>query len=263
MWSLFAPLGKPSRFSSILCNHWKYATRRQWSHLTRPWTAEEERKLRSLVQQGFGTTRIASEMSDRPFPTIENRLMRLKAGGKPPRIGDERRGVCRFTAEENALMLEKRRQGLSHRDIASYFPNRSLPSVSMRFLRLLDRPASTNRRKNFTEEELQRIIEMRWKEGKTFGEISDEMQCSPRTVSIVCNRRCPSMGPEKARRFIYLNNLWTPQEQEHLVGLQRQGTISVVDAARQFPSRTLTAVRKKIMRMRLTFPRLSKSKGTK
>lgn len=263
MWSLFAPLGKPSRFSSILCNYWRYATHRQSSHLTRPWTAEEDRKLRSLVQQGFGTTRIASEMSDRPFSTIEDRLMRLKAGSKPPRIGGERRGACRFTTEENALILEKRRQGLSHREIASYLPNRTPPSVRMRLLRLLNRPVSTVRRKKLTEEELQRISDMRWKEGKTFGEISDEMQCSPRTVSEVCNRRCPSMGPEKARQFIYLNNMWTPQEEEHLVELQRQGTISIAEAARQFPSRTASAVKNKIMRMRLKFPHFPKSKGTK
>ena len=215
------------------------------------------------MQQGFGTTRIASEMSDRPFSTIENRLMRLKAGGKAPQIGGEIRGAGRFTTEENALILEKRRQGLSNQEIASYLPNRSPPSIRLRLLRLLDRPVSTSRRKNFTEEELQRISEMRWKEGKTFGEISDEMQCSPKTVSEVCNRRCPSIGPEKARQFIYLNNMWTPQEQEHLVELQRQGTMSVAEAARQFPSRTASAVRKKIMRMRLKFPHFSKSKGTK
>ena len=207
--------------------------------------------------------RIASEMSDRAFTTIETRLMMLKAGGIPPRIGGERRGKCRFTREENALMLEKRRQGLSHRDIASYFPNRSLPAVRVHLLRLLGQPNPTSRRKQLTEEEMQRIIEMRWKEGKTLGEISREMQCSPRTIEDVCNRRCPIMGPEKARQFIYLKNMWTPQEQEHLVELQRQGTMSVAEAARQFPSRTASAVRKKIMRMRLKFPHFSKSKGTK
>jgi hypothetical protein len=135
MWSLFAPLGKPSRFPSVLYNYWKCATLRQSSRLTvkpparRPWTAEDDRKLRSLVEQGFGTTRIASEMSDRSFSTIEFRLEGLKAGGRPLGLEGEIKTGPKFTAEEKALMLEKRGQGLSHRDIASYFPNRSLTSV--------------------------------------------------------------------------------------------------------------------------------------
>lgn len=84
MWSLFAPLGKPSRFSSIQYNYWKYATHRQLLRQTgqksdnRPWTEEDDRKLSSLVQQGFKLTHIAKEMTTHSFNTIEWHLVSLK-----------------------------------------------------------------------------------------------------------------------------------------------------------------------------------------
>lgn len=262
MWSLFAPLGKPSRFPGVLYNFWKCATHRQLSQLTGPWTAEEERKLRSLAQQGFGPMRIASEMSDRAFSTIEFRLQALKAGGKPLQVEGERRKGRMFTAEEKALMLEKRRQGLSHQGIASYFPDRSLSSVRNHVSRLMHCPVPKRQTGDFKEEDLQRIIEMKSKEGKSFGEIGRAMQCSPRTIESLWYHRCLSMITEEVLQSTRPSYLWSLHEQEHLLELHRRGTISMSDAARQFPSRTETAVRKKIMRMRLTFPTFPRSKRT-
>jgi transposase-like protein len=238
MWSLFAPLGKPSRFSSSLYNYLKCATIRQSSLSAVPWTAEEERKLRSLVQQGFGPTRIASEMSDRAFSTIEFRLEALKAGGKPPRADGETRRRRMFTAEEKALMLEKQRQGLSHQGIARYFPDRTLHSVRRCVSCLAHWPVSRRRARDFTEEDLQRIIEMRSKEGKTYSEIGQEMQCSWRTIENLWRNRCLSMVTKETLQSIRWLDFWTAREEEHLVELHRRGTISVSDAARQFPSRT-------------------------
>ncbi|GAB7327154.1 hypothetical protein MBLNU13_g11069t2 [Cladosporium sp. NU13] len=185
-------------------------------------------------------------MSGRSFSTIEYRLQALKAGGKAPRVEGESRKFRVFTAEEKALMLEKRRQGLSHQGIASYFPDRSLSSV----------------RRDFTEEDLQRIIEMRSKEGKTFGEIGHEMQCPQRTIENLWQRRCRSMITKETLQSIHSPNAWSPHEKEHLLELHRRGTISMSDAALQFPSRTESAIRKKIMRMRLTFPTFQRSKRT-
>lgn len=262
MWSLFAPLGKPSRSPSVLYNYWTCATYRQLSQSTGPWTAEEERKLRSLAEQGYGPMRIASEMSGRSFSTIEYRLQALKAGGKAPRVEGESRKFRVFTAEEKALMLEKRRQGLSHQGIASYFPDRSLSSVRRYVLGLVHWPLSKRRARDFTEEDLQRIIEMRSKEGKTFGEIGHEMQCPQRTIENLWQRRCRSMITKETLQSIHSPNAWSPHEKEHLLELHRRGTISMSDAALQFPSRTESAIRKKIMRMRLTFPTFQRSKRT-
>ena len=254
MWSLFAPLGKPGRFSSSLYNYWKCATLRQSSHSAVPWTAEEERKLRRLVQQGFGPMRIASEMRDRPFSTIEFRLQALKAGCKPLQVEGERKKGRMFTAEEKALILEKRTQGLSHQGIASYFPDRSFSSVRRCMLGLVPWPLSKRRARDFTEEDLQRIIEMRSKEGKTYSEIGQEMQCSWRTIENLWRKRCLSMVTKETLQSVRSLRTWSPYEQEHLLELHRRGTTSISDAVRQFPSRTESAVRKKIMRMRLTFP---------
>lgn len=206
--------------------------------------------------------RIASEMSDRAFSTIEFRLEAVKAGGRPLPVEGERKKGRMFTAEEKALMLEKRRQGLSHQEIASYFPDRSLSSVRKHVSRLMHLAVPKRQTGDFKEEDLQRIIEMKSKEGKTFGEIGKAMECSPRTIEGLWYHRCLSMMTEEALQSIRPSSFWSPHEEEHLLELHRRRTISMSDAARQFPSRTETAVRKKIMRMRLTFPTFPRSKRT-
>ena len=151
-------------------------------------------------------------------------------------------------------MLEKQRQGLSHQGIASYFPDRTPHSVSMCVSRLAHWPVSRPRARDFTEEDLQRIIEMRSKEGKTYIEVGHEMQCSPRMIENLWQKRCSSMVTKETLQSVRSLRTWSPYEQEHLLELHRRGTTSISDAVRQFPSSTESAVRKKIMRMRLTFP---------
>jgi transposase-like protein len=263
MWSLFVPLGKPSRFSSILCNYWKCSTYRQLSQSSggkpvnrRSWTAEEDRKLRDLVQQGFGTTRIASEMSDRSFATVEWRLTLLKAGGKPPQV-EGGQGLSRpWTTEENALVLEKRRQGASLYDLMNCFPDRTFSSVMNHIRRLETWPTDRRRRaKDFTEKDLQRIVELKVEGGKTHHEIAHEMECSTRTLEYVWRTRCSNLVSKEAQEFIWQHQAWTPREEEHLLELHRRGTISALDAALHFPSKTQNSVQKKIMRERLEFPK--------
>ena len=250
MWSLFAPLGKPSRFSNVLSTCWKCTTYRQSSQSSggnpinrRPWTAEEDRKLRDLVQQGFAKKRIASEMSDRPYTTVEWRVDILKASdNKPPTAEGERVSRRPWTTGETALVQEKRRQGVPISDIAKYLPDRTLTSIRVRVRRLSVWPDPGRRRaKDFTEEELQRIVEMRVEGGKTYYEIALEMESSTRMIEYVWQRRCLNLVSKEERKSIWWRKAWTPNEEQHLLELHRRGTINSKDAARQFPSRTESA----------------------
>jgi len=259
MWSLFAPLGKPSRFSSIICNYWKCTTYRQLSQSTggksgnRPWTEEDDRRLSSLVQQGFKQQRIAKEMSDHSVNAVEWRLILLRNDGKTLRVEREKATNYQWTAEEVALAREKIRQGLSLSKIASYFPDRGYNAARKYIQRLPSWPVSRRRAEQFTEEELQRIVEMRLKEGKTFLEMASEMECSVDLVETVWRFRCRNLVSKEVQESIQRRKLWTPSEEQHLRELQRRGTMNISDAALQFPSKSRGAIYKKILRMRLEF----------
>lgn len=255
-------MGKPSRFSSVLSNYWKYTTYRQSSQSSggkpvtrRQWTAEEDRKLRDLVQQGFGIARIASEMSDRTFAMLRWRLTGLRVGGKPPPAEGGQGPARPWTAEENALVLEKRRQGASGYDLMDCFPDRTYCSV-MNHIRRLE-TWSTDRRprsRDFKEEDLRRIVELKVG-GGTHHEIAREMGTSTRTLEYVWRTRCSHLISKEAREITRQHQAWTPREEEHLVELQRRGTISIGDAALHFPSKSPWSVHSKITRERLDFPK--------
>jgi hypothetical protein len=110
----------------------------------------------------------------------------------------------------------------------------------------------------FTEEDVQRVVEMRMKEDKTYGEIASELNCSTNTVEYVWRSRCRNLVSDEVRESIRRHRRWSPNEEQHLLELQRRGSISIPDAARQFPSKTEGAVRINIMRERLEFPMLKR-----
>jgi len=259
MWSLLAPLGKPNRFSSILCNL-KYCTHRQLSQSTganpfsrQPWTEESDRKLRSLVQQGFKPKRIESEMSDHTYSAIHWRYAALKAGDRTFQAEGQRS----WTAEEHALILEKRKQGLSLRDILSHLPGRSYSSIKNYTHRIPIWHVSPRLAKDFTEDELQRVIEMRLKEAKTYKEIARAMASSTMTIERLWRYSRLSTISANVRKC-----LWTLEENEHLLELHRRGNVSITDAARQFPSKSRNAVSLKIRFEGLKFPSRSEAKGS-
>lgn len=256
MWFLFAPLGKPNRFSSILGNYWKGATHRHSSQSTRRWTEEQDHKLISLFQRGLKVAQIAKELDGHSINSCRWRLSALKGGLRAPVDGepDRRR---RWTPEEDALLQEKRQQGLSVTDIASHSSSdRSYSSVAKRLQRLSTWPVSRRHISDFTGEDLQRVIEMRLKEAKTNEEIAHEMQCAPETAVNLWRYRCRRLISKETRDSIYWQTKWTPNEEEHLLELQRRGTMTCPDAALHFPCRTTSSVRHKIGCHGLAFLRL-------
>ena len=186
---------------------------------------------------------------------IEWRFNVLRTGGKPPRAESEKATSYLWTAEEEALVQEKRRQGLSIYEIASYVPHRGYNAVKKHLKRLPSWPVSQRRGKQFTEEELQRIVETRLKEDKTYFEIAVEMECSLEMLETLWRTRCRDLVSKEMQESIRRHRHWTPSEEQHLQELHRRGKLNISDAALQFPSKSRGSVSKKIMRERLEFPK--------
>jgi hypothetical protein len=177
-------------------------------------------------------------MSDPSVDTVEWRITLLRKDGKTLRVQSEKATKYKWTAEEDALAREKIRQGLSLSKIASYFPDRGYNAVKRYLHRLPSWPVSRRRAEQFAEEELQRIVEMKLKENKTYVEMASEMECSVALVEIVWRYRCRNLVSKELQESIQRHKLWTPSEEQHLRELQRRGTMNISDAALQFPSKS-------------------------
>lgn len=196
---------------------------------------------------------IAKELDGHSINSCRSRLLALKGGLRAPVDGepDRRR---RWTPKEDALLQEKRQQGLSVTDIARHsFSDRSYASVAKHLQCLSNWPVSRRHMSDFTEEDLQRVIEMRLKEVKTNEEVAHEMQCTPEMAVNLWRYRCRRLLSKETRDFIQWQKKWTPNEEKHLLELQRRGTLTCSDAALHFPSRTTPSVRHKIGCLGLAF----------
>jgi len=78
--------------------------------------------------------------------------------------------------EEMALLVEKSKQGLSRKELISYFPDRSYYAVNEKALRLSYLTSSPQMRgRRFSDDDIHRIIDMRVKEARTIPEIALEL----------------------------------------------------------------------------------------
>jgi transposase len=257
--SLFAPLGKRSRLSIIFC-HGKCSPRRVSTKSIggRRWTLEENRKLEDLFEQGFSTRGMMNEMKDRSWSSIDNRVVALKKGLALP---DEVTGrkTRPWSAEEDALLVEKLEQGLTPTRIASYFPHRSRASVDIHLRRLKLGPTTLRKKSNeLPDGRVQRIIDMKLKEAKTFAQIGSELGLSLVQVAHLWRTQCTTTMSKETLDTFRSQRAWTSNEMKHLLELQSRGTLCTRDVALQFPSKTLIAVRIKSSRERVRFPKFSK-----
>ncbi|KAM0705338.1 hypothetical protein Q7P35_008128 [Cladosporium inversicolor] len=198
-----------------------------------------------------------SELEDRSYMAIQNRLKEFKTGLTPQEAGMGRKRRA-WSAEEKTLLLEKQQQGLKLGGIASNFPDRSYSSVKQRLHRLHlwpDAPKSTAN--NFPKELTQRIIDMRLKEAKSLAEIAPEFKCTQKLIDYLWAQRCVKMLSREELDSVHRHRNWTPHEWKRLLELHHQGTLCVQDVALQFPSKTFTAVSVKASRQQLRFPRYS------
>jgi transposase len=222
------------------------------------WTADEDRKLVELRQQGLEFSQVANMMSNRSLVAIINRFGKVKPGSVTPQSRSKATPRL-WSPQEEALLLEMVQQGVSHHDMANRLPGRSYPSIKCH---LANRETWTSgqrqKHRTYTDAELQRMIHMRLKEARSFKEIALEFNCSQQSVTEVWRARCLRLIPEEAQELIKMHRLWSQKETDHLIKLHRKGTLSTRDVALQFPSKSLTHVRQKCLRELLVFPRCTK-----
>jgi hypothetical protein len=256
MLSLFASWGKLSKSPGISCV-WNCSLRRHSTQRTtrdhndwKPWTAEEDRKLEKLVKQGFKLSRMVSEMDGRTYGAVHNRLRALDYGNVP-----EKKKYRAWTAKERALLAEKKQQGLTARQIVDDFPDRNYTSINAQYYRATFWPLTGPKRsQDFTDEQIQRVIDMRLKEAKTSIEVAEEFKCNPRAIEKLWSDQREAILSQEVRDSIARHRFWSPDEMTHLLELHRRGILCTRDIALQFPSKTLGAVMNKCVRERLKFP---------
>jgi len=218
-----------------------------------PWTVEEDRKLEGLAKQGFKAKRITSEMDGRSYNSVHQRLTILEWRG----LGKKRKRQL-WTAEEAALLREKKQQGLTPHQVLEFFLDRSLDSIRTRWQRATFWPLTGPKRsQDFTEEQVQRVIHMRLEEAKTLLGIAEELNCTFTAIEVLWQDRCDSIVSQEARDSLLRQRLWTPQEVKHLSELHHRGTLCTHDVALRFPSKTHQAIMNKSLREGLSFPRHS------
>lgn len=258
MWSWLALIRQPATSSGIP-TIWKSCFRRQLSThdpaKIRKWTADEDRKLLQLRQQGLKLGQIAREMDNRTHGGVDQRIRTLRSGLIP---GQTPGAQPAWSTEEDALLQAKLHQGLTYREIAECFPRRNANSILHRIkvkAALVDPLSFAKRRQTrVTEDDIKKIIHMRLNEAKSCGDIALELDRSLYSITRVWDNHCVRRLSQDDIDSIRRQRNWTPKEVKHLLQLHRRGKMLQSEIALHFPSKTLNTVRIKIVRLQLNSP---------
>ena len=197
---------------------------------------------------------IAAEL-DRKHSSVDSRIEALKRGAATHTKDKEK--VKFWSAEENALLLEKHAQGLTRKEIACFFPKRSYESVRRHLTHMLFalhgqeglvRPGQSK----LTDALIQRFIDLRLKSAKTYAEIAVELNYPKNGLGSLWKRQCIPILSQEARDFVYSQNNWSRAEIKHLFELHDRGMV-FDDVMLQFPSKSVKSVQAKIRREDLQF----------
>ena len=224
------------------------------------WTAEDDQKILSLDRQGWLLVRIAISLGG-SFTTqqVKRRLSLLKS----PRQSVTSK-LPRWSAEEDAILIQGKQEGLHFEDIAAQLPGRSLNATYLRWsVHLMpraedsrqseSRPSKANRK--WTDGELQRLIEMRVNERRAFRDIAASLGRSSLAVKVVWSKFCiPRLSSDTLQEMCNYRH-WSVQEQARLIQLRDQG-VSLKDIRLQFPSRSAGSIDQEVRELR---PRLAES----
>jgi len=227
----------------------EFGQRRMFSSSTcrfsasRFWNADEHRKLLELKQQGMKHAEIAKVLGGRTVRSVTHRLASLRVGPSTKKSA--------WTPSEDAMILEKVRQGLKSWEISQYVPGRGLYAIAQRGRQLRLKKGDVIHSGDlgpFTSADIQVMIEMRLNERKTLRGVAVYLGRSYMRIQRAWERRCRPLLSEEALRSIHAasRNLWTTNESDRLVELYNQGKLTVKEIALQFPSRTYWAVESKL-----------------
>lgn len=208
------------------------------------WTEEEDQKLLELERRGLRFASIAANFDHRP--RLKNNWDRLAVlrDNKPSN------GTL-WTAEEDAILIQKREEGLRFVEIARHLPGRSHRAVYKRWF-MNQRPdvrtSGPSKRQSWTHSEMQQIIEMKLKQHMSYGDIATHFGCSPTAACLVWHRRAVKLLPENLRHDLWYQDHWTPEETKRIIHLKNQ-YFGSKNIALQFPSKTLIAIRSQLQQL--------------
>ena len=215
----------------------------------RHWSADEDRKLLELRQQGEKYADIWKMLEGRSIVAVIDRIAVLEAGLST----NKQVSRTRWSAEEVTTLLEKLRQGLTYKEITQWLPARGCFAIKAkaRMLRLTEKNGvQFEKHCPITRTDHQRMIVMRLTERKTLQEIATQFGRSYKTIVMVWYNHCARLLSKEALDSIHAasKNSWSKYEIEHLVKLYDQKKLSRKEIALQFPSRTATAVGNQLYR---------------
>ena len=236
---------QPTRPNLSIPNNVEGISRRAFSSSSRAslrtkhydWTDDQDQKVLELERQGLPVSRIADLVGGSVTRAqVSRRVHVLKA----PRPSKRQK----WSAEEDAILIQRRQEGLRIEDIVAQLPGRSLQAVHSRWYDQLlpitrDQHETWQSKgpRRWTDAELQRMIKMRVNERKSFADIATELGRSPKSVRSAWTARCASQLPKEALRQGWNFRRWSVEEEERFIQLHNQG-LTIKDIALQFPSRS-------------------------
>lgn len=108
-----------------------------------------------------------------------------------------------WNVKEDALMLEKSEQGLTAKQITKLLPGRTFEAVSVHLCKVKAATYSrVQKTSKYTDEFIQRFIDLRLKENKSYPEIAVDLNCSYDTLrKLVPIRVLPILSKAELNAF--------------------------------------------------------------
>lgn len=181
MWYLRASPARPRAVLNRLDCLWIPSRHKSSLRFTSPghWRPEEDKKLLEIYEQVVDERRdwavyAAKELGGRTVNAVRERIYLLREA--TPAYGFGYGTRARRSELEDSILRQKLQQGLTFSEIPKYLPGRSLGTIRWRSQRLSSFANITGathlRPKDFTDDQIQRVIEMRLKERKSLSEIA-------------------------------------------------------------------------------------------
>lgn len=227
------------------------------SHVRRPFTPDEDRKILELRQQGLSTQKIALQLQDRLAQVVNRRLHLLRAGIKA-------KSTCIefWTPQEDAILHEKRGVGLPVEQLVEYLPGRTVDAIKHRWYVVvkdshLEKAMRKRQNKHWTSAEKQRLVEMRYKEGLSFDSIARSLGRSSMSVRSMWSEKGPTLLTRDVYDSMRPHDAWSADETSLLETLWKDGA-SIGDIMRRLPGRSYRGIMNRAREWRMTRPRRAK-----
>jgi predicted transcriptional regulator len=151
-----------------------------------------------------------------------------------------------WTTQEDAILSEMRQKGMSHAEISKCLPGRSWAAVKNRVQYLVC--PKGGKKRPYTAEDIQRIIDLKIKDFKGTVEIAKELDRSRASIEQFWKVTCSKLLTKEEAEKLRLRNRWSENEVKRLRELNSR-YLTRRDMALQFPSKSYVAVSSMMGRM--------------